>query len=432
MRIRINGENLIVASEMLLVLYLCLPITISLLNSLVIRGLVFFAAIFFILGLVLLNKWKYLLEFLALFLLTLLFWTIVWRRQYDSVSYIYFCFASLSFAFGSVVMYQSNNSELIRKLFILLTAIFTITAITTIIGLNEYPLAAREMARGSTYDTNLNFEVYKTIYRRMNIAGWSHIYGMLFAVPCSCLMWKKTRNKIYILILAIIEISIIMSQITFAVLLSLILIFAVIAIGENNTKTLCIMFFSLFLIGIISVNLDSVLTNIINSADDSGFSFLTANLDALRKLLVYKQVAGDAIVRSGLYKNSFDAFLDSPIVGAIFDRNVAENVIGRHSELLDILGGLGSIGLIGIILSIYGYFRFLKQVGSSIRKELIVIFLGFIALSLLNPVLNSPQVFVGAFLYAILCAKMCETGEEEKMSIFKIRFIKDKAKNVSL
>ena len=162
---KITGERLIAASEALLILYQCLPITISLLNSFLIRGLVLVAAMLFISGLLLLNKWRYLSEFILLFLLTVLFWNTAWRQTSDSLSYVYYCFASLSFAFGGAVTYQHARYYTVRRLFILLTAVYLITAITSIVGLRIYPLAAREMARGSTYDTSLNFETYKTIYR---------------------------------------------------------------------------------------------------------------------------------------------------------------------------------------------------------------------------------------------------------------------------
>lgn len=422
MQIRINGIKLIAASEVLLIFYLCLPITISLLNSLLIRLLMLFAAVLFIAGLAMMNKWKTLIEFFVLFSLTLLFWNVVWRRQYDSIAYIYYCFASLSFAFGSVVIYNSEDTELVRRLFILMTAIFTITAVTTILGLNIYPLAARELARGSTYDTSLDFDVYKAKYRRMNIAGWSQIYGMLFAVPCNCLMWKKTRKIVYLIFMIVIEVAIFASQITFAVLLSLAFIFAIFAIGENSSKQVVVILVLLVLLSVVYLNLNTILIAVINMSGDIGADFLKIKLEDLRQLLVFRNSVGDASARSELYRDSFGAFLNSPIFGAIFNRDVADNVIGRHSELLDILGGIGLLGLGGIVFSITKYVHFLKKVEIGVKKKLAVIFMGFIVLAILNPVLNSPQIFAVAFLYPVLCAKMIGYKKAERAStIMKVR-----------
>ena len=418
---KITGERLIAASEALLILYQCLPITISLLNSFLIRGLVLVAAVLFISGLLLLNKWRYLFEFVSLFLLTLLFWNTVWRQTSDSSSYVYYCFASLSFAFGGAVIYQHARHYTVRRLFLLLTAVYLITAITSTIGLRIYPLAAREMARGSTYDTSLDFETYKTIYRRMNIAGWGQIYGMLFVIPCCLLLWKRKRNALYLILLAFVELAIVFSQITFAVILSVLFICAFYLIGrENSFKAVLIVFFAAIVFAVVLLNLNGVLTFAIDLSDKIGFSFLTDKLGDLRQLLVNNQVIGDASSRGELYAASLRSFTQSPLYGLIFDSNVTPDKIGRHSELFDLLGALGMIGAAGILYSVVSYIRFIWSTGKGCRKELLIIFFGFLALFMLNPVFNSPPIFVGAFLYPVLCVKMCLVKDTEPECIKKL------------
>lgn len=407
MKIKINGEKLIAISEVLLILYLCLPITLSLLNSIAIRVLVFLASIFFLLGLVLLNRWKFILEFMALFFLTFLFWLIVWRPVLDSFAYIYYCFASLSFVFGGIVLYQSEDVNLIRKLFFILTLVYFITAFTTIIGLSKYPLAVREMGRGSTYDTRLDFEVYKTIYRSMNIAGWGQIYGMLFVIPSCMMLWKRIKRPFYLFLLAVVELSIIFSQLTFATVLSFVFIFGMCVIGEKKIKSILVSLFSLLIISLALINLEACLTWVINIFDEYRLDFLTNKLNDLKHLLLYKQAVGNVSSRGEVYRISIESFFQSPVVGQLLNNNVTQNDIGRHSDFWDILGALGLVGISGIYFAVVGYFRFIRKIGSDFRKELIVIYLGFLILFILNPVISSPPIFISVFLYSILSIKMC-------------------------
>lgn len=416
MRIKINGEKLIALSEMLLIPYLCLPITIYLLNSIVIRALTFTAAILFISGMIMQKRWGYLVQFAGLFLVILLYLYVVRRNRPDLLSYIYYSFASLSFVFGGIVIFQSQALPMIRLLFIFLTIIFVVTAITTIIGLDTYPLAAREMAREYAYDTSQNIEVNRTIYRRMNIAGWGQIYGMLFFVPSICILWKNTKKPYWMIAVILFIITIIISQITFAVILSLALLLGTLTIGNNNTKTV-ILFILMFIVAIVVLfNSEGILTWIVNVSNDFEFVFLRDKLNDLKQLLLYKQVVGDARGRSDVYLASINSYFKSPIVGQLFNPNLKQGDIGGHSELLDVVSVTGLIGIISICISFTKYFKFLQKINPTYRREMMIVFLGFMVLFAINPVLNSPPVFIGTFLYPLLCIKICEFGLFDKIS----------------
>lgn len=416
MRIKINGEKLVALSEILLIPYLCLPITIYLLNSISIRALTFTAAILFILGMVMQKRWGYLVQFAGLFLIILLYLCIVRRNRPDLLSYIYYSFASLSFVFGGIVIFQSRELSMIRLLFVLLTVIFIVTAITTIIGLDTYPLAAREMAREYAYDASQNIEVNRTIYRRMNIAGWGQIYGMLFFVPSICILWKNTKKSYWIIAILLFLITIIISQITFAVILSLAFLLGVLTIGNNNAKTIIFLIFMFIAAIVVLLNSESILTWVVNVSNDFEFDFLRDKLNDLKQLLLYKQVVGDASGRKDVYMASIDSYLKSPVVGRLFNPNLKQGDIGGHSELLDVIGVTGLIGIISICISFAKYFKFLQKINPVYRREMIIVFLGFIVLFAINPVFNSPPVFIGAFLYPLLCIKICEIGLFEKIS----------------
>lgn len=424
-RIKLEGEAFIAVSMYLLVFYLCLPISMIYLNSFLIYVIAFLSAICFIVGLILLNKCVHLICFLIIFAFTFLYWQITWSVQLGTFSYVYYCFASLSFIFGGMVLHSSYNNARLRHLFFYITIIFFVTAITSIIGLSVYPLAARELARGSTYDTSLDFTTYKNIYRTMNIASWSQIYGMLFGIPVSIMVWKKKRNLFFLAMCVSLLAAIVASQITFAVILAFVLIVGVFVSRDNNIKTLILIWILLITILILMLYLDYFLSFIVNISENMGFDFLTTKLDDLRVLLLDGNAIGDAASRGELYQRSIMTFSKNPLFGLLTIGKASLDNVGFHSEFLDLLATLGLVGLIVLILSVGGYLRFLKKINNNTRRDLLIIFIGFILLFILNPVLNSPQIFVGAFLYPLLASKYCfmigENKEKKRKFIITVR-----------
>lgn len=414
MRIRLKGEMLIAVSMFLLIFYLCIPISMVFLNSILIYLIVFFAGGFFVAGLVILKKRKYLISHLIIFIFMFFFWRITWSVQLDSVSYVCYCFVSLCFVFGGMILYTSENKALIRGLFLYLTMIYFITAVTSIIGLNVYPLAARELARGSTYDTSLDFTIYKNIYRRMNIASWSQIYGMMFAIPVSLMIWKRKGKPLYIVFCIALILSMIASQITFAVLLSMVLAVAVYISRKKSRKTIILSLALLITAAILLMNLEYFLTYTVELSKEAGLDFLTTKLNDMKILLLYRNAVGDASGRGALYQTSLDTFFRNPVFGLLIEGKATHDQIGFHSEFFDLLGTLGIMGLIVIITSLMGYYGFLRRIEKDIRRDLIIIFIGFIGLFVFNPVFNSPQIFAGAFLYPLLASKSYFHEEKER------------------
>lgn len=412
MKIKINGEVMIAAAMYLLIFYLCLPFSMTMLDSFLIRLIILISTGLFLLGMILLNQWKQILSLFILFLFLFLYWQITWEPHLDAMSYVYYCFVSLAFVFGGMMLYDGMDENLLKHLFLFVTAIYLITAITSIIGLDVYPLAARELARGSTYDTSLDFTTYKEIYRKMNIASWSQAYGMLFAIPVSFMVWKRKRKPFYIALLAAVAIMLVASQITFAVLLAIVLIAASILCSESKNKTIFITLLFSIIAVIILINLEGILTSAVSLSEEAGFEFLTTKLNDMKMLLIHRDAVGDAHARGRLYQTSIKTFFDSPIFGLMAAGSASLNTIGYHSEFFDFIGTFGLVGLFVMITSFVGYFRFLKK--TRCPKELAIIFVGFIGLFIFNPVFNSPQVFAGAFLYPLLACRYCSMRETEK------------------
>ncbi len=422
MRIKMNGETLIAASMYLLIIYLCLPISMTYLNSVLIRVIVLVSTLAFVAGMAIMNKWKQLAAFAGLFVFTILFWAITWRVQLDTISFVYYCFASLTFVFGGMALYSSGDETMLKRLFIFLTVIYFITAITTILGLNVYPLAARELARGSTYDTSLDFTARKNIYRSMNIASWSQIYGMLFAIPASLFIWKKKRNLFFLVFCVVLGVMMVFSQITFAVLLAIALVFGMLILRESTAKTVIASLVILIIALLVLINLEGILNFAVQVSNDAGLDFLSTKLGDLQTLLLYRNAVGDASSRGELYGRSFDTFLHSPIAGLLIGGKAGLDNIGYHSDFLDMMGTFGLVGLIVMIISVSKYFSFLRRVESDTKRELMIIMIGFLVLFVLNPVFNSPQIFAGAFLYSMLADRFCRMEAKNKKKMIRFRF----------
>lgn len=416
LRIRINGESMIALSMYLLIFYLCIPFSMILLNSFLIRLIALVAAASFVLGMMLLKRVKELVVFFALFGFLVVYYLVTWRAMISSIFYPYYCFASLLFVFGGMALFSCEKKRLLRRLVIFITVVFVVTAITSIIGLRANPLAAREMARGSTYDLTQDFNESKYIYRKMNIVSWSQAYGMMFAIPIAMIMWKrkkKVRNLGYIILVLLMLAS---SQITFALLLSIVMLFATMITGENSAKRIIVKMIIGFLLIFLIIKREAVLELSVEISEKAGFDYLTRKLTDLKVLLLERRAIGDANERGELYRLSFDSFLKSPLLGVLGNGGKATtDTIGYHSEFIDMLGSFGLLGVAIILSAISGYAHYLHQIGKEYRKDLAIIFLGFIGLFIVNPVFHSPQVFVGAFLYPLLICRGYQLDEKHEV-----------------
>ena len=413
MQIKLNGEKMIAAAIMLLIIYLCLPISMIVLGSFSIRLIAFFSAFFFLFALLLMRKWDYLLIITALMMILFLYWRTAWHVKIQSYYYVAYCFFCLIFVFGGMALSSSNDHRAVKCLFLFATLVVALTSITTIWGLRIYPLAAREIARGSTYNTDLDFTEYKQIYRKMNIAGWSQIYGMLFCIPPAFMLWRRKKRAFYAVMAILIFAMIVFSQITFAVLLSVLFFVDFIFCKGNDRKAVFLRLLFLLLAIVLIINIDSILSAAISLFQENEFEYLSTKLSDLRELLLAKDAVGDAEARGALYRTSLDSFLSSPFWGLAFAQNDTSELLGFHSEFFDMLGALGIIGFMAIIASLFAFYRFLKEIKKDYRQILFIDYAGFVILFVLNPVFHSPQIFFGAFFYPLIACRYASFQEQE-------------------
>lgn len=335
------------------------------------------------------------------------FWSLTRKNQPKSVLYLFYYFSSLCYLFGGMVLSRSKDRSLITFLVYFISCIYIVTAITTIAGLCIYPQATRELARETAYDASENIDELKSTYRLMNIASWSQAYGMLFVVPTSLAIWKRKKSLLFLVQFVLVLIMIVMSQITFAIILAFVTaLFACIS-TDNKAKLLIVVICLTIVLCLCLLNLENILAWIIKFSENNSLNFLTEKITDLKRLLIDKSTEGDARSRFELYQVSLNTFIQNPLFGiSLSNVYVDEKIIGFHSDFFDMLGSFGILGGCIIIVLLFGYGRFITRTDRTSQSLLINVFLCFIVLSILNPVLNSPQILLGAFAYPLLCCRM--------------------------
>ena len=311
----------------------------------------------------------------------------------------------INWSSGLIALYFSilenkNQKEFIKKFLQVTIIIFGITSITTIIGLNVYPNAARELASGTAiYDT--------TIYSRKNIGGYSFIYSSVLLIPVLVWVIKKYTSFFKyssIVVLVINLYCIYQSQYTIAIILAVIIL--LLTLFAKNIKRFCTLFASVMLF--ILCGGTSFLGNIILKISNFiSFDYVADRMLQLSLLLRGLSIKTETTTeRIEHYLYTFNGFLQSPIIGNVFFSNNAQMVSG-HTVILDTLSAIGVIGLI-IVSMIYvrTYRLFLRN--KKIGFNSFMCLFSFVLLSLVNPS-NFTIVFFVIFVCVVAMEKLNDT-----------------------
>lgn len=416
-KIDVSPGNLMHCAVVLLLFLTCLPVTMCL-PGIIRNALQILAMLLFFFGLAFSHKHSMLLMFITVVAVMLLRVYFTWQYKQGFVSCAFNVYAGWAFAFYGFWIYRDNNSEngeKYRKLFVLIFWIAFLTAITTIIGIQKYPLVVRELGRGtSAYSgaTGDEFSRMKWEYRISNIAGWNQLYGLVFLVPIFLHAFGKSRKKVLLVGVAIIEFCIIRSQLTFAVLLSAILIILSLLKPSKNKNRLAAQMI-LLLVGLIAaLNLDSIILLLVNLASNKNMVMLSNKLYDLY-LLMQGVNAGDSLSRTNLYMLSIERFREHPFLGQALYGVDSPYMFSYHSDFFDMLGYYGLFGLALVILGIFIFYHFIKTT-NALRWMTFVLFFGFLAMYVFNPIWYSPQISIGVFLMPAMLSQIyhCEDNRE--------------------
>lgn len=230
---------------------------------------------------------------------------------------------------------------------VVLTSIFVITAITTIIGCIRYPEAARELATTKTsQDSTAIF------YGLNNIGGYGFVYSLVLLYPAVILAFKMKKLNIFVTIgFVILTFALaITAEYTYALLLLLItslLFFVRLNISLSRFIFLLILFFVGALV------FKSLIGNILLKIGNMiGNDTMTAKMTVV---FLGEEVVGNVDdSRDALYMFSINKFLENPLLGTFVN---GYTVTGGHSFILDNLSLYGLLGGALMFLMYRGIFK---------------------------------------------------------------------------
>lgn len=396
--IKINDNTLVVLGLILIYCATCIPI-VMLTPTIFRMGLLALSVVFLLAVLVKNGKVNLLLNIIILVAFFGFYFFYVYSHISKPRYYLSNMFLSvliLAYSYYLLTNLELYDTTSLLKFILILSSI---TALTTIYGCFKYPYAVRELGRAlkDTMDGD------KNQFLALNIANWSQIYMLAFLIPCIVFLYKKSRKIYLLLIIILLEAAVIISQITFAILLSLLMAFLVYVDVPKTSKQFVNVITVAAILFLLLFDTKGILKQIINIVSNLNMEFLTGKLSDLYNLLFLKNATGDASGRFDLYGMSLNTFIKNPIIGVMFS-NTRESMFGFHSEFLDLLAFGGIISVILELFYIFSYFKALQRYQGEDKKNLMVIFGGFLILFILNPVISNVALILGAFLMSAVVA----------------------------
>lgn len=356
----------------------------------------------FFLGLLLEKNKRYLSGYLACITFSLIYVYNVWKFNQSIVTCIFNVMAGFAFAFFGVISLTQENIEkdYLRKVTASTIALVIITATTTILGLQRYPLAVRELGRvGSGYSSSGQaFLELKFKYKLMNIASWSIVYGIVFTTPWFINRYKENRKVKYLVGLGIVIVCLLKAQLTIGIIVSAFLVFFSIYQPSRKPKDVLLSMI-IILVGILSIVFcNEILLLVVQVSGDLKLGMISDKLQDLIFLLQGNQT-GNVLARVERYTRSLNHFFEHPLLGLSICGVPNYGMFGNHSDLFDMLGYYGLFGVLVLLIIIFRYLRDIKK-SRSIKKHwnVLVPFIGLILVFILNPVWYSPQVFATAIM----------------------------------
>jgi hypothetical protein len=294
----------------------------------------------------------------------------------------------------------TNNKKAINLIIVTSLVLVTITCVTSIIGLQKVPMAARLIATPSTSQADL------LSFRRLNIGGFRFVYTCVLLVPLIIASYKNRKLKLWTFILLIVPISYYVLKTQYALaLITLLLGFTSFFLPRRLNIKKTAMFFigiaiTFFLIRPLVAQALYFMANNVNSY------MLQVKISSAADLIAAKDNnTASLMARQMAYEESINLFLDNPITGTFFD----SEKIGGHSFVFDTLARFGVFGLLLLILiygNIYRYF-FLPFRDTPYFGYMIMTFALNLFLSFLNPIENIFIIglFAPFFVYRLLDAE---------------------------
>lgn len=291
-----------------------------------------------------------------------------------------------------LVRYGSNEIRHILRLIICLLVVFT--SITSLIVLRDIPTAVRELGNGSKDIAGTEIALYKR-----NTATWGELYGMVFLLPYIITWFKKKRQLYVLLLLVIIEVCVIVSQITTAIILSLcflpFLVFKPLSLKQIASFSLLFV-----VLGIIILYFAAPFFEwLYKILSQKGDSVLALRAYQLYILFSQNEMIGTIGGRFDLYQESINTFLKFPLLGYHLRNAEAYTQIGLHSQILDQLAATGLGGFIPSAISFISIYRREKKEirDMDVRNFFLLAIILVIVLMISNPTYYAGCIYLSIF-----------------------------------
>lgn len=247
-------------------------------------------------------------------------------------------------AFLSIVMYlyfiKSRDYKGIAIVSLSGLIFILITSITSIISLNFYPDAVRQLSSGSAGQNDV-------LYGKMGIAGYTYWTSIVYLFPILVYFIKdkyfKTSQKwIVLLFMIIIFFSLIKSQITTALVLAMFFtIFSFLNRKNLRTSSLILITFTILAMFMLNNYIANFFYYISDITNSELLKLRLFDVGRVFEIQDYSTVSGETYFsqsRLSRISISFENFLMNPLFGG--------GNSGGHSTWIDKLGVFGIIGLI--------------------------------------------------------------------------------------
>ncbi len=406
--IRLSGKSLCVASIFLYLIIIYLPFYAVVPSIVRVPITLTTYGLFFLALLVSENK-RVITVCVSLMLLVLILGGMLYASgRFGDNGLFYSIITMITFimpVFYAVYLGTSLDQGTASKLRCFMLIILVVTSLTTILGLERFPLASRDLAGRAT-------EQAKYLYKSLNMGGYDFVYGITFLSP---FLMSANIKKIYkylmlgLFIVCIAQASYMIAVLLFVLCVALEIVVAKDFQGSEKRMTRRKFFKIIGIVVLCGVMLfvlssKSILSELFGWIMNFDFiknnSTLHQRVDEMFQLLLYNNSYGTSSVRFELYNQSIMAFKESPIVGTIFE---GASKAGEHSEVIDLLANTGVVGLlfsIGIISLCANYLR--RVVPPHVWKRIKLYSLVLLGFAIINTVVWCPTMIFDLCMMPVL------------------------------
>lgn len=252
---------------------------------------------------------------------------------------------------GLYVM-KSRNVAFCKTLFLVFLLSYSLTCVTTIIGCNIFPNAARALT-GNQDDIALYGQ-----YKRMNIGDFHFVYFITLTLPLviGSIRFNVIKKSVGIFLVGLVLVTVYFSAYTTALLfcvMAVMLFFVRKNISGRSLLGLIVAGGIAVLVG--SALLSTILDSISGSIGNDDVASRVADMSSLFSGETVESLddSSDVGTRFDLFSRSLRVFAAHPLFGSWSFKG-----LGGHSFVLD---NMGAFGLFGLLCMIWMYSRSFKM-----------------------------------------------------------------------